>query len=307
MKGRRRRARGPRTVAVGGGKGGVGKTFISANLSASLAQAGARVVAVDTDLEGANLHTWLGIKKPSSTLADFVSGREETLESLIVETTLENLKLIPATQGHLTHAQPGSERRGKLLAAVQSLDCDLVILDCGAGTHASNVDYFAASDVAILVVQPEPTSLENAYNFLRSAIFRKMELAMLKPEVQACVREAMDQRNDLGIRTPADLRPLVKSIDPQEARRFNKVLREFMPRIIVNDVLTAEDVRLGFSISDVCKRVFGVEADYLGYVNSDEKVRIALRKGVPIVTSMPEADASIYLSRVARKLLSQMG
>ena len=306
MKERQRYPSGPRTIALAGGKGGVGKTFISANLAVAISEAGFRVIAIDTDLEGANLHTWLGVRESSNTLADFVSGREESLESLLVGTDFENLRLIPATQGHLTHAQPGSERRQKLLKAVQNLDCDLVILDCGAGTHASNVDYFSVSDVAILVIQPEPTSMENAYNFLRSAIFRKMELAMLKPEVQACVREAMDQRNDLGVRTPANLHPLVRSIDPQEARRFNKVLRDFSPQIIINEVLTAEDVRLGFSIGEVCKRFFGVDADYLGYISNDEKIRQALRKGAPIVASMPEADASIYLNRVARKLLKQI-
>src|SRR3990172_6220413 len=54
----------PRLIALGGGKGGVGKTFLAANLAASLARAGARVVAVDTDVEGANLHTWLGVASP---------------------------------------------------------------------------------------------------------------------------------------------------------------------------------------------------------------------------------------------------
>ena len=53
---------------MGGGKGGVGKTFLAANLSAILARAGARVVAVDTDVEGANLHTWLGVPSPRASL-----------------------------------------------------------------------------------------------------------------------------------------------------------------------------------------------------------------------------------------------
>ena len=54
----------PRLIPFGGGKGGVGKTFLAANLATTLAKAGHRVVAVDTDLEGANLHTALGVPRP---------------------------------------------------------------------------------------------------------------------------------------------------------------------------------------------------------------------------------------------------
>ena len=67
------RSAGPRLLAVGGGKGGVGKTFVTANLATSLARLGQRVVVVDMDLEGANLHTCLGVPSPQRSLADFVS------------------------------------------------------------------------------------------------------------------------------------------------------------------------------------------------------------------------------------------
>ena len=161
------------------------KTFFSANLAVLLARAGVHVVAVDTDLEGANLHTWLGVKSPKRTLADFVSGREDDPRRLLVETPIPKLELIAATEGHLTDAQPSAERRAELLQGLRSMSCDAVLLDCGAGTHAANVDYFLAGDDGVLIFHPEPTSVENAYNFLRSVLLRRMELAMLKPEVQA--------------------------------------------------------------------------------------------------------------------------
>ena len=66
-----------RMIPVGGGKGGVGKTFLVVNLAASLARMGYRVIAVDGDLEGANLHTCIGVREPRASLADFVAQREE--------------------------------------------------------------------------------------------------------------------------------------------------------------------------------------------------------------------------------------
>ena len=89
---------------MGGGKGGVGKTFVTANLATSLARLGKRVIVVDVDLEGANLHTCLGVPTPQRSLADFVSERVEDLAKLVVDTPVPNLQLIGATHGNLADA-----------------------------------------------------------------------------------------------------------------------------------------------------------------------------------------------------------
>ncbi len=292
-----------RLLAVGGGKGGVGKTFVTANLATALARLGKRVVVVDVDLEGANLHTCLGVPTPRRSLADFVSEREEDLGKLLVDTPNPNLRLIAATHGNLADAQPSHLRRVRLLRGLRQLDADLVILDLGAGSHASVLDYFLVSDDGILVLQPEPTSVENAYTFLRAAFYRRMRLAMVGHGVRQLVTMAMDQRNERGIRTPLDLLREIEATDTAEAHRFVETMRVFRPRIIVNGVRTAEDVKLGFSVSSVCKKYFGVEAEYLGYVNYDDEARQSVSMRRPIVDVRQDADVSIYLQRIARKLL----
>jgi flagellar biosynthesis protein FlhG len=288
---------------VAGGKGGVGKTFLSANLGVVLARAGRRVVAVDTDLEGANLHTWLGVPHPSASLSDYVAGREPDLTRLALETPVPGLRLVAATHSHLATPQPDAERRVELLLALRRLPCDYVVVDCGAGAHAATVDYFLSGDESLIVMHPEPTSVENAYGFLRAAFFRCMEVAMRKDEVRARVREAMDQRNTRGIRTPGDLLREVEAMDPEEGRRFVETMRRFAPRIVVNEVESAEDVKLGFQVRLVCRRFFGVEADYLGYVNRDDAVREAVLARRPLLDVRPQSDAAIYVRRIARKLL----
>ena len=294
---------GARLLAVGGGKGGVGKTFVTANLATSLARLGKRVVVVDVDLEGANLHTCLGVPTPRHSLADFVSERVEDLEKLVVDTPLPNLRLIGATHGNLADAQPSHLRRVRLLRGLRQLDADIVLLDLGAGSHASVLDYFLVSDDGIMVLQPEPTSVENAYTFLRAAFYRRMRLAMVGHGVRQLVTMAMDQRNERGIRTPLDLLREVEAADTAEAHRFVETMRVFRPRIIVNGVRTAEDVKLGFAVSSVCKKYFGVEAEYLGYVNYDDEARQSVSMRRPIVDLRQDADVSIYLQRIARKLL----
>jgi flagellar biosynthesis protein FlhG len=297
-----RRTRGPYVVALGGGKGGVGKTFLAANISAELARLGYRVAAVDTDLEGANLHTWLGVPRPATSLADFVAGRENDVGKLLIETPIENLALISATQGHLASAHPEGSRRVELLQGLRRLDRDVVVIDCGAGIHPAVIDYFLLGDDGLLVLHPEPTSLENAYSFLRAVFYRRLHLAMLSHKVQDRIAECMDQRNERGIRTPQDLLREVQSLDSEDARRFVETMRAMRPRVIVNEATTAEDVKLGFAVKGVCKSYFGLEAEYAGYVNRDDAVRRSLAQRRPLADVEPRSDAAVYLKRIAHKL-----
>jgi flagellar biosynthesis protein FlhG len=292
-----------RLIPVGGGKGGVGKSFIVANLAASLARMGHRVIAVDGDLEGPNLHTCVGISKPQASLADFVAQREEDLGKLILDTPIPNLQLIAATDGNLATPQPTQSRRVRLMRGLRELDADFVFLDLGAGTHAAVMDYFMIGDDGVIVITPEPTSVENAYGFVRAAFYRRLRLAMASHDMRKIVTIAMDQRNERGIRTPLELLREIERLDPAEGKRFVETMRAFHPRLIINDVRTAEDIKLGFSIQSVCRKFFGIEAEYLGYVNHDKSARHSVRARRPLIDVYPRSDAAIYISRIARKLL----
>jgi len=294
-----------RVVPVGGGKGGVGKSFVTANLAAALARQGKRVVAIDGDLEGANLHTCLGVPKPRCSLADFVANRRDDLEDLLLETPIPNLRLIAATHGNLGTPQPGHARRVRLVQAMRDLDADFVLLDLGAGTHSAVMDYFMVGDDGLVVISPEPTSVENAYSFLRAAFYRRLRLAMASHAMREIVVLAMDQHNDRGIRTPLDLLHAIEAADPEEGKRFVETMRAFRPRIVINEAYTAEDVKLGFAIQSVARKFFGIECDYIGYVNHDEKARQSVRERRPLVEMYPRSDAAIYLNRIAKKLQSE--
>jgi flagellar biosynthesis protein FlhG len=298
---------GPRVVALGGGKGGVGKTFVAANLAALLAGSGLRVAALDTDLEGANLHTWLGVPRPARSLAEFATGRESDVAKLLVSTPLAGLDLLAATGADLGAPQPRAPRRAQLVEGLRRLPHDVVVVDCGAGSHPTVIDYFLAGHESLLLVHPEPTSVENAYAFLRAAFYRRMQLALLRADVRQRVREAMDQRNERGIRTPLDLMREVSLMDEGEGRRFAQIMGGFRPRIVMNEVQTSDDVKLGFSMRSVCRKFFGLEADYLGYVTHDPRVREALRERRLLVDAYPKSDAAVYLRRIAHKLSQRMG
>lgn len=298
---------GARVISIGGGKGGVGKSFMAANLATSLARAGHRVIAVDADLEGANLHTCVGAPAPVSSLADFVAQRVDDLGKLLIDTPIENLQIIAGTHANLGEAQPTHLRRVRLMRALRRLHADFVILDLGAGVHSAVLDYFLVADEGLVVMSPEPTSVENAYTFLRAAFYRRMRLAMVGHGVRKLVTTAMDQRNERGLRTPLDLLKEIESVDSADGARFVQTMREFRPRVVINNVRTAEDIKLGFAVCSVSRKYFGIEAEYLGYVNQDDDVRLSIAARKPLVEFRPKSDASIYLQRIARKLALARG
>src|SRR5436309_15545904 len=93
-------------IAVGSGKGGVGKSLLAANLGIYLAQLGKRVVLLDADLGGANLHTFVGVERPPVTLGDFFDQRVQSIQECIVETAIANLGLVSAEGDPLWAANP---------------------------------------------------------------------------------------------------------------------------------------------------------------------------------------------------------
>ena len=287
---------------MGGGKGGVGKTFVTANVTVALARMGYRVVAVDADLDGANLHTCLGVASPEISLADFVASRTNEPEKMLVTTGKPNLQLIAGTQSNLKQAQPSQARRVELLRGLRGLEADFIFIDLGAGSQPAVLDYFLVADDGLLVMRPEPTSVENAYSFLRASFYRRLRLLARGHGVRELIDQAMDQRNERGIRTPFDLMREIESLDPVEGQRFNASMRSFRPRIIINEARTAADIKLGFAVVSVCEKHFGFSADYLGYVNYQDEVRESVLARQSLFDYKKDADAAIYLERIARKL-----
>lgn len=291
--------------AVGGGKGGSGKSFIATNIAISLSQRGLRVIMVDTDLGGANLHTFLGLSPPQITLDDFINRRVGSIRDVIAKTEVPNLGLVIGARDSLDAANPKVHQKLKIIRHIRNLDSDYVIVDLGAGNSFNVLDFFLISDDGILVITPEPTSIENVYRFIKSAFYRKLRKVTLHHEARRIIGTAMDQRNERGIRTPLDLVEAVESIHKEMGRTLRREIESFRPRLIVNQVRTKGDVDVGFSIKSACLRFFGIHLGYLGYVSYDNEVWQSVQRKKPLVLERPYARASRCIGEIALKLLKE--
>lgn len=293
-------------IAVGGGKGGVGKSFLASNLGVILAKNKTRSVLIDADLGGANLHTCLGINAPEVTLSDFVNNSGVEIEDVMVDTQVENLRLISGAQDFLGIANPKYTKKIKLLRAIQSIDADAIILDLGAGTSLNTLDFFLIADKGILVVVPEPTSIENAYRFIKSALYRKMKLLARNPSIRELVERAMDKKTDLGLKAPAELIDFISGVDPVAGNKLAEAAANFRPRIVLNQVRTPQDVRIGFAMQRACQKYFGIQVDFLGYLENDDQIWHSIRKRQPIMMNGDSSKSARSLNTIAYNLMNDL-
>lgn len=155
-----------KVIAVTGGKGGVGKTNVSVNLSLALSQMGRRVVLMDADLGLANVDVMMGLKSRYN-IADVLSGQCR-LKDVMVEAG-ENFHIVPASSGTQEMTALSVHEHAELIHAFNDLqdDVDVLVVDTAAGISESVVSFVRAAQEVLVVVCDEPTSITDAYALIK--------------------------------------------------------------------------------------------------------------------------------------------
>ncbi|HLL23804.1 MAG TPA: P-loop NTPase [Kofleriaceae bacterium] len=149
-----------RAFAVSGGKGGVGKSTLALNLALAYAQQGSRTLLVDTDLGMADLNLLLGVA-PDKSILDALGGAD--IEDVLV--SAHGIDLLPALNGSYLLSTIGPAAQQRILQLVQSLTdrYETLVVDIAAGIGQTQTMFAGATTTAIVVVNPEPLSLADAY------------------------------------------------------------------------------------------------------------------------------------------------
>jgi flagellar biosynthesis protein FlhG len=293
----------PKIIAFGGGKGGIGKSFLSGNISFALAKSGLNVSLIDLDIGAANLHTCLGVNSPKNSIVDFINNNVDDIETLGVPGGIDGLTLYAGGQEFWQQIKMKTSEKTRLISKLQSIDSDYVILDLGAGTHTNTLDFFVFSHGGVIVVVPEPTSIENAYVFMKSVLFRKVQSVL-----KAIDKEGVSEELLSNLSNPKNTEPPLAQLHnfqkkhPKLGEILLKVLKSTRIGIIMNQTRTQSDIELGFSMSQVCERFFGLTADFLGATNFDDSVWRSIRVRRPVFMDFPSSQISHSINKLAEKM-----
>jgi len=289
---------------IGGVKGGVGKSFITASLGALFAKRGKRVVLIDLDLGASNLHTLLGLNNPQSGINSFVNKTVKKLENVASPTNVPNLFFINSLQCSLDIANLFYAHKLKIINAIRKLPFDYIFLDLGPGTNFNTLDFFLTSNEGILICTPEPTAIENSFRFIKTVYFRKLKHVMKRHAFDSAIKSTSINSNNPVIKTPDIIEIVLKYYPEKEAFLRNK-LSEFKFKLIFNQFRQNLDSRLGDQFETVCNRHFYSNFQFLGNVSYDWRVHDTVLSRKLYVHKYPHTQPSIDLKKIADKLTSK--
>ena len=291
--------------AVGGGKGGVGKSLVSVNIACALALKGHEVILIDADLAGANVHTMFGIRHPPMSLNEFVNGTVEAIEDILVSTPLKNLKLICGATDFIDLANPGIVKKQKIIRAINGLSADYIVVDIGAGSTLNNLDFFNMADMCILVTTPDPTAILGCYEFLKLAVRRKILNAFAdNPQTKESIAALITGSGGDKTRRVGEVIDALKGIDVWAVDRIHSLIRDMNVRLVVNCAAPPEGDKVHRALAGISMQYLNLALPLMGNIPRAAEIERSVRSMTPIMLSGHKTAAAPFVE-IALKIASE--
>jgi len=290
-------------IPVASGKGGVGKSLLSANLAIALGQAGKKVLLVDLDLGASNLHLVLGVQSPRAGVGTFLTGATP-FEDIIIRTSYPNVSFIPGDSEIPGLTALKVSQRSSLIKNMLKTDAEYLVLDLGAGTHLGILDFFLMSPQGIIVSAPSVTATLNAYLFLKNAVFRLMYSCFKKgTTAYECLENLKSDSTSLQRMYIPRIIEEIEKVDPENAQRFRVRIADFHPRLVMNMIDDPKDADKALKIRRSCKEYLNIELEHLGVIYRDSVQDTALASRLPVIIYKPRSILSQAVYRIADKII----
>lgn len=295
-----------RLIPIGGGKGGVGKSILAANLSMALANKGKRVIVVDLDLGGSNLHSYLGISNDNPGIGDFLVTKEGHLSDYQTSTHIPHLTVIPGDgrtpfMANLTHGH-----KVKLGRHIQQLDADYIILDIGAGTSYNTIDYFGMSARGMLVTTPDFPALMNMLAFLKNFLLRNIIARISKlPRTEQVIKEIRNQTIGSSQFTIDYLRQRLATLNEEAAKMVDLVVNRYRPRVVFNLGDEAADLEVAAKVEQAAFSQLQVPIDWFGFLFHDAAVRRSVRARGVLMRDFGTSQVASGIDQLADRIIRE--
>uniref|UniRef100_A0A7C3SJ05 Uncharacterized protein n=1 Tax=Desulfobacca acetoxidans TaxID=60893 RepID=A0A7C3SJ05_9BACT len=296
---------GIRVWSIGGGKGGIGKSILTLGLGLALTRLGRRVILIDGDLGGANLHTLVGLRYPGVTLEHFLAKQVARLEDVIIPTALDHLGLICACDDILGSANPTYQQKIRLLQEIERLPADFVLLDLGAGTAFNILDLFNYSAGKIVLCTAQTTSLQSAYGFIKAALYRKISREFARNQkMLTCLSLIGCKEAEAPVNSLAELLARLRDFIPELYFPLKQELEAFQPFLVVNMVQGEGEERIPEIIQTVCTEFLAIRPLILGNLDFDPLVEQAVNRRTPRLLMDRRSRAAAGFLQMAKRMLA---
>jgi flagellar biosynthesis protein FlhG len=303
----------PLIIAVGGGKGGVGKSLISANIAARLARMGLKVAAIDLDMGGANLHTYFGMASVPHNVGDWLVQQKSSLVDVLAQSSVDGLTIASAQRDDAWAVSDSLNGEGfsRLWSGITGLGnsgYQVVLLDLGAGTSRHTIDLFCCAHAGILTALPEPTSIENAYLFMRATLIRLLTHAVARlgraEEGEALIKALCQESSG---RSYTDKLRMLYQQNPGIVGPMASALSGRLMGVLINQTRSQSDIDTGKAMEMAAQRYFGFTSAYLGYLNYDEAAWKSLRNKRLLSQDFPHSVIVRRINEATNVLLNHCG
>ncbi len=291
-------------IPVAGGKGGVGKSVIAANLGILLSSYAKQTVLLDLDLGGSNLHTYLGIKNRNAGIGNFLSDRSIKFSELLTNTPYRYLRFVPGDVLVAGLANMQQAQRNSVISKVERLDADYILMDLGSGTGLNVIDFFLMSNSGFVVTTPQTPAILNAYSFLKNAAFRRLQRTCTSPKsVVTYLKDVVREKQPNGTPTIRDILKKIRSISAPAGKAAKEAISSLKPQLIINMADSPEDVQMAEDLRDLIARNLEINIGCLGVIYFDQSVNQAVRAMTPFVVHSHDSLAAVELDRIAQKIV----
>jgi flagellar biosynthesis protein FlhG len=252
---------------------------------------------------GANLHSFLGVKRPRLGLQDFLAGRAKSLEDVAYTTAIPNTWLISGVSDVMEIADPRFSQKLRIISNAKNMRADFIIIDLGAGSGHHVTDFYASFQHGIIVSDGLPISIENAYGFLKNGALRG--LTRLFPgnrDLSQHIRRLSDSSGQNGFATMQEMLNAAARTLPAETRTLREWLGVKKNYLVLNMVRTEEDIRVGKRFVEMVRKYLSLSLYYIGYVAYSPEFRDSVRGQRPAAFGSPSVNACF--EAVASNLIS---
>jgi len=290
-------------LAVASGKGGVGKSFFSANLSMSLKLAGNDILLVDADLGGANLHDFVGLKIPGLGLYEFLKDKID-IDKVITRSPAD-VDFIGGSSDVLGIAHITNFEKLKILNKLKSLNYKYILFDLGAGTSYNTIDFFNFAEKKIIIMNSEPTSIENSYGFLKVALYRKIELFLKKNPSMSDICKRLHSKS-MQFPNINTIYKEVGAVDADVLQEIRQIVSEYKVGIVLNLIKTRKELNVFYGFESVTKKYLGINIEKLGFLPYDISVSDSIKLLKPYYLNNMKSDVSKCMDDIRSHIITKL-